>query len=135
MQKIVTSPKRTCSEQHVSDRIPVQTKTAREVRPGVSDSPQPDLQKRPIRTPRAHDTPTGKDYLAADNQAIEALQQQQPSMFPDSAQSHSNSAAVSRTARSKQRPNQKKNSQPNIALMQRHAQSFRNFYLYLRMKL
>ena len=41
-------------------------------------------------------------------------------MFPDSSQSHSGSTAVSRTARPKQRPNQqKKNSQPNIALMQR----------------
>ena len=61
MQKIVTSPKRTCAEEHVSDRTPVQTKTAREVRPGISDRPQPDLQKSPIRTPRAHDTPTGKE--------------------------------------------------------------------------
>jgi len=58
--------------------------------------------------------------LAADNQATEALQQQQQSLFPDSAQSHSSSTAVSRAARPKQRPNQqKKNSQPNIALMRR----------------
>jgi len=58
--------------------------------------------------------------LAVDNQAIEALQQQQQSMFPDSTQSHSSSTAVSRAARPKQRPNQqKKNSQPNVGLMQR----------------
>jgi len=75
--------------------------------------------------------------LAADNQAIEALQQQQQSMFPDSAQSHSNSTAVSRTTRSKQRPNQKKLSAEHCSHVTScsNFKGFRNFYLYLRMKL
>ena len=46
--------------------------------------------------------------LAAHNQAIEALQQQQQYIFPNSAQSHLSSKAVPRADRPKQRPKQPK---------------------------